>query len=236
MSDPVGVGHARPSGIGELLFSSRAFDEYVAMFALTDADLAGRVLDCPGGAANFAAVAGAVACDPAYTADAATLAARAQADRARASEYVAAHPDEYEWSFFADPTDYRCRRRAAGARFVRDLIENPERYVAASLPDLPFPDGAFDLVVSSHLLFSWADRLDLDFHEAAVAEMVRVCTGTVRVYPTFAMGAGPALDHAPLAARLAGRGITTTPRRVSYAFQRGEPVMLEFRRDRPQIS
>ena len=35
--------------------------------------------------------------------------------------------------------------------------------MTAALPDLPFPDDAFDLVLSSHLLFTYADRLDADF-------------------------------------------------------------------------
>ena len=41
--------------IGPYLVSARSAAEYRAMFALTDDDLRGRVLDCPGGGASFTA-------------------------------------------------------------------------------------------------------------------------------------------------------------------------------------
>ncbi|RZS41055.1 hypothetical protein EV193_103373 [Herbihabitans rhizosphaerae] len=41
--------------IGEMLVSPRSLAEYRGMFRLTDGDLAGRILDCPGGGAGFTA-------------------------------------------------------------------------------------------------------------------------------------------------------------------------------------
>jgi ubiquinone/menaquinone biosynthesis C-methylase UbiE len=46
------------------------------------------------------------------------------------------------------------RAIAAAARFGTDLTAHPDRYVAALLPPLPFPDNSFDLVLTSHLLFT----------------------------------------------------------------------------------
>ncbi|KQY32398.1 hypothetical protein ASD42_18635 [Nocardia sp. Root136] len=46
---------AGTGGFGEILVSSRSLGEYQAMFALTEDDLGRRILDCPGGAAGFAA-------------------------------------------------------------------------------------------------------------------------------------------------------------------------------------
>jgi len=57
--------------------------------------------------------------------------------------------------------------------FSRDLIAHPARYVPASLPGLPLPGGRFDLVLSSHFLFTYADLLDLEFHRAALRELHR---------------------------------------------------------------
>ena len=234
-TDRVGLGAARPSGIGDLLVSSRSLDEYRAMFGLTEADLGLRILDCPGGAAGFTAALAArggvvQACDPVYGWEPDDLVRRAEADLRRAGEYVRRHPEEYAWSFFADPADHAARRAASGALFERDYRAHRERYVEAALPVLPFTDGAFDLVLSSHFLFSYADRFDLAFHAAALAEMIRVSTGDVRVYPVFAMGAAPLLDLGPLEALLAERGITTSLVEVTYQFQRGDPVMLVCRR------
>ena len=225
----------RPAGIGEILVSSRSLAEYRAMFALTDADLSGRVLDCPGGASSFtaqAAAAGATAqaCDPSYLADPGELHRRADTDRRRAELYVREHPDEYEWSFFPDPATRTARRRASLELFAQDYRTHPERYVHAGLPELPFADGCCDLVLCSHFLFAYADRFDLDFHVASLLEMARVSTGDVRVYPVFPMGSATALDLRPLRDLLAGHGVTTWLTRVDYQFQRGEPVMLVCRR------
>ncbi|MGK8523666.1 hypothetical protein ACRS6B_19915 [Nocardia asteroides] len=50
-----------PVGAGRYLLTGRSLSEYRAMFALTGDDLRGDVLDCPGGAAAFAAEAAALA-------------------------------------------------------------------------------------------------------------------------------------------------------------------------------
>ena len=176
------LGSAASSGIGEVLVSCRSFDEYRAMFALTDQDLALALLDCPGGAAGFTAAAAAEgahvqACDPLYGSEPERLVARAAADRRRAERYVREHPDEYAWTFFAGIPDYRAQPGAALAVFARDYETHRDRYVQASLPVLPFGDDAFDLVLSSHRLFAFADRLDLDFHLAAITEMMRGLAG-----------------------------------------------------------
>jgi hypothetical protein len=60
-----------PDNVGDYLISARSFDEYRAMFALTSSDLSGSVLDCPGGASSFTAMANragvsAIAADPVY--------------------------------------------------------------------------------------------------------------------------------------------------------------------------
>lgn len=228
----VAVGAAAPSGVGDILFSSRSLREYQAMFALTDDDLAGRLLDCAGGAASFAAAVAdraddVRACDPAYTSTPEELDARSAANLARAAAYVHGHPDEYAWSFFADFDTYRSERDASRAAFLADYTTHRERYLAGRLPRLPFRDASFDLVLCSHLLFSWSDRLDLDFHLAAISELARVGR-VVRIFPLFAMGAGPPLDLDPLLARLRHRGLIAQRRPVDYQFQRGRPLMLEI--------
>ncbi len=84
--------------IGDHLMSARSFAEYRAMFDLTDADLAGRVLDCPGGGASFTATAAArgtdaVAVDPVYALPADQLADRREQEPARGSRWAEASSD-----------------------------------------------------------------------------------------------------------------------------------------------
>jgi ubiquinone/menaquinone biosynthesis C-methylase UbiE len=59
---------------------------------------------------------------------------------------------------------------------------NTADYWFAELPKLPYRDDSFDLVLSSHLLFVYDDRLDEAFHEASIIEMLRV-SKEVRIFP-----------------------------------------------------
>ena len=154
--------------IGDYLISSRSFAEYQAMFALTTADVAGRVLDCPGGGSSFTATlweqgGDAVAADPVYAAPAAELIDRLDGEVRRGSAWATAHAHRYVWDFYGDPAGHARMREGSARLFGKDLLRRPDRYMTAALPDLPFPDDAFDLVLSSHLLFTYADRLDADF-------------------------------------------------------------------------
>ena len=161
---PVDDSVVTSSGIGEMLISSRSLAEYQAMFALTEADLARRVLDCPGGTASFTAEANAaggnvVACDPIYAEHTPEeLAARSVSEAERGNRYIRAHLRQFRWSFLTDPDEHLRSRVAAGAHFAADIRAHPDRYVVATLPELPFPEASFGLVLCSHLLFSYADR------------------------------------------------------------------------------
>lgn len=216
-----------------MLISCRSLAEYRAMFGLTAADLRARILDCPGGAASFtaeivAAGGDATACDPIYaTATPDELARLALAEMDRGDSYVQAHPGGFVWTFFADRDAYRSTRRTAARKFATHLAADGDHYAAAALPALPFDDRAFDLVLSSHLLFSYADRLDLDFHHRAIAELVRVARREVRLYPLVPVGADathPRLDE--LLQLLDRDGIRAHTTEVSYRFQRGAQHML----------
>ena len=224
------------SGIGAMLVSARSLAEYRAMFTLSGADLRRQLLDCPGGAASLtaevnAAGGDAIACDPLYSrSNTEVLATRAQADTDRGNRYVRDHPEQYRWSFFADSDDHQRSRGGALTRFRADWRVHPERYVPGELPCLPFADNAFDLVLSSHLLFSYADRLDLAFHQAAISELMRVTRDELRIFPLMAMGAVsyPYLDQ--LLAQLAGQGIAAQVTGVDYEFQVGGNQMLRCTR------
>jgi len=117
-------------------------------------------------------------------------------------------------------------RTRALAQFLPDLVMHPERYVAGQLPQLPFRDRAFDLAVCSHLLFTWADQLGLDWHCAALLELSRVAS-QVRVFPTVVQGPGqPVPFWDELMARLSDAGLVAERRAVPYVFQVGADTML----------
>jgi hypothetical protein len=152
MTSPPDADHPDADSVGEYLISSRSFREYEAMFMLTKGDLHGRVLDCPGGASSFtaeASVLGAIvsAVDPVYAMSASSLRELVMGEPDRGSAHTAAGFDRYLWEFYGDIEGHRGMRRRSAALFARDIEENPERYVPASLPVLPFEDHQFDLVL-----------------------------------------------------------------------------------------
>ncbi|HWC36557.1 MAG TPA: methyltransferase domain-containing protein [Mycobacteriales bacterium] len=222
--------------IGRTLVSARSFDEYVAMFALTEADLSRSILDCPGGAASFAAEASSrgasvVAVDPVYAAPPTWLAEHALDEAVRGNRHTGSSIESFVWTFFADITDHLSRRTQSARVFGEDLLTNPTTYVAASLPRLPFRDASFDLVLSSHLLFMYADRLNEYFHVAAACEMARVARREVRIFPLIS-DSGTDTRELLNAVRgaVAALGYTTLIAPSPYEFQKGGDEMLLIRR------
>ena len=224
---------ADPDNVGDYLISSRSFAEYEAMFMLTEGDLQGRLLDCPGGASSFTAHASALgalvtAVDPVYAMPMPALQELVRGESDRGSAHTAAGIDRYRWDFYGDLEGHREMRKQSAAIFARDIEEHPERYVAGSLPDLPFEDRQFDLVLSSHFLFTYADRLDQDFHDAALIELHRICRGEVRVFPLLDQAGRRSERHDQRGARRGSsrQGIEARVLEVPYEFQRGGNEML----------
>ena len=219
-----------------MLISSRAYDEYVAMFSLTAEDMSGRVLDCSAGAASFVTVARsngttAYAVDPAYAMSRDDLARAVRDDLQRGSTIAEQHPDRFVWDWFGSRESRDRMRRAAGARFLAALATSRRWLVAGELPRLPFRDRCFDLVLCSHLVFTWADVLGVDWHRAALLELLRVSRREVRVFPTVMQGPGDAVPFwAELMAALDEQGVATEERQVPYRFQVTGDRMLVLRR------
>jgi hypothetical protein len=108
------------------------------MFALTGSDLSGSVLDCPGGASSFTALANqggvsAIAA-PVHAQPRDSLATLVMAEIQRGGAHTAAGADRYVWDFYGDPDGHARVRRISAETFSRDLIARPARYLPASLP------------------------------------------------------------------------------------------------------
>ena len=122
------------------------------------------------------------------------------------------------------------RTRLSAMKFFLEDYEDGRaegRYLDASLPDLPFADGAFDLALSSHFLLLYSDQLDLDFHRAAVLEMLRVAT-EARIFPLLDMAGVRSAHLVPLIEALAAEGYVCEVRTVAYEFQKGGNEMLRI--------
>jgi hypothetical protein len=225
-------GTQPPRGIGDIIVSSRPYEEYRDMFGLTDAELlAGPVLDCPGGAGGFGAGLRArggdvVSADPAYATSPAELVAASRAGLQHGLRYLEQNRDSYVWTYHSSAEQLTERRLGALDVFADDFHGPDERYVVAALPDLPFAGRSFRLVLSGYLLFTYPDHLDDAVHEAALRELLRVAREEVRVYPLIdtAYARYPALDA--LRSWLGADGVESEVRRVDYEFQLGAVEVL----------
>jgi len=153
------------------------------------------VLDCPGGPSSLVALLAAagidaIACDPLYALSNAELRERTISDLelsiAKSATSTMLRPG-------FDLHQLRHNHLESLDAFLADREAHPHRYLPYSLPQLPFASGSFDLVLSGHLLFSYAPvddgglmtgaGLNLDWHRAALAELCRVSRAEVRLYP-----------------------------------------------------
>lgn len=216
----------------------RVAREYEAFFALGALPRAVRVLDCGGGPASFAAEWSAagravVAADPLYARDPAAIRAAFADSAGRMTRGMEAAHDRFAWGFYGSVEAVLGLRQDALDRFLADRAAAPGRYVAAALPQLPFATDAFDLALSSHLLFLYADALDLGFHVAALTEMLRVAP-EARVFPLLDLDGAPSRHVEPVAAALSEMAsVEIVP--VPFEFQKGATRMLRLRRHRVAV-
>jgi hypothetical protein len=231
---------ARPAAAASTLdlpavsFFGRTLDEYCRFFDLDPASLRDRaVLDVAAGPSSFTAEArrrgvDAVAVDPLYDRPHAELAGRVREDYARMFEQMREKRRLFRFKTFPTFDAAEIDRRAAASRFLADYEGNVRhgRYVRASLPLLPFLDGAFDVVLCAHLLFIYAARFDFAWHVAACAELARVSQGEVRIHPLVGPGGKPYAEIDRLRAELGALGIASAVRKVNYEFFVGSSSML----------
>lgn len=214
----------------------RSYDEYSRMFALSDADLGGRILGCGDGPASFNAEATAlgsavVSCDPIYRFSAAQIRTRLADTYEQVLDQTRKNIDEFVWTSFRSVDALGEARMAAMNAFLDDFEAGRAsgRYVDAELPTLPFEDGAFDLALSSHFLFLYTEQLGGAFHHSAIREMCRVAK-EVRIFPLLALGSKPSPLVGPIAATLGHSGFDVSFEDVPYEFQKGAKRMMRIRR------
>lgn len=213
----------------------RSFDEYRRMFALSDIDLAGKILGCADGPASFNAEATqrgshVVSCDPLYRFDREPIRRRIDATFPEIMEQARKHVGHFVWNHIPSIEVLEACRRKAMDTFLADYDQGKGRgrYVEAELPTLPFADASFDLALCSHFLFLYTDQLTESFHVRAITEMCRVAT-EVRVFPLVALDTLPSRYIGAVSAQLQDSGLRVSIERVPYEFQRGGNQMMRIR-------
>ena len=88
--------------------------------------------------------------------------------------------DAHKMDFYKTKENHKKHKEDALKGFLEDY--NSDDYIYCELPNLPFKNKEFDLLLSSHLFFVYDDRLDYDFHKGSILEMLRV-SKEVRLSP-----------------------------------------------------
>lgn len=190
--------------VDRVLFLGRQAEDIVNCFNLEEAVLRGKtILDCPGGPSSFCSAIRSnggicVAVDPCYGMKCEDLKSLIQNDISeyayRARMGISSQRSEF------DVEAHISSFKTASKDFLDHYSDNPSCYVNASLPHLPFEDHSFDFVVSGHLLFVYSSRgdggvldrssFDIEWHQEALLELVRVAREEVRIFPVHSFGAG----------------------------------------------
>jgi hypothetical protein len=198
------------------------------MFGLSADDLSGRTLGCGDGPASFNAEATAeghavVSCDPIYAFTAEDIRQRVEESYEAVMSQVKRHPERFVWDTFRDPDELGRHRLGAMQRFLGDFEQGKQegRYLTASLPNLPFVDGAFRLAVVSHLLFLYSEHLDAAFHVESILELLRVAS-EVRIFPLLTLEGRWSPHVEPVRSVLNAADCTVEILSVPYEFQRAE--------------
>ena len=139
----------------------RSFDEYLGMFNLSADDLARDIVGVGDGPASFnfwmhQRGTPIVSVDPIYRYAESELHQRIQETYDDVIAQAHQNRDKFVWTHISSVDELAEIRMQAMEAFCGDFETGKRqgRYIDASLPNLPFPDGRFDLVLSAHLLFS----------------------------------------------------------------------------------
>ena len=212
----------------------RSFDEYLDMFNLSEDDLARDIVGVGDGPASFNALmhqrgTPIVSVDPIYRYSEAELRERIQETYEDVIAQAHQNQDKFVWTHISSVDELAEIRMQAMKAFCRDFESGKQqgRYIDAALPNLPFPDQNFDLVLSAHLLFFYSANRDLAFHLNAIRELLRIGT-EVRIFPIVDVNSNPSPFLSPVIDELEKDGIACSVERVPYHFQKTGNEMLRL--------
>ena len=212
----------------------RSGEEHRRMFSLTEDDLSLNILGCADGPASVNAELRQqgghyVSLDPIYQFSAKQIEERIAATAPVIAEQLEENRADYRWDHYQSPDQLVRIRRATMEVFLGDFERHAtsECYATGALPTLPFADNAFDLILCSHLLFTYSGQLDGAFHQQAILEMSRV-GGEVRIFPVVEINRKPSCHLPGLQDFLEERSILTELVTVDYEFQKGGNQMLRL--------
>ncbi|WP_184543038.1 SAM-dependent methyltransferase [Mucilaginibacter sp. FT3.2] len=211
----------------------RTLAEYQKMFGLTPAELKLNLLSVGDGPASFNAelsrLQGTVtSIDPIYQFASAEIAQRINETKTEIIEQMTNNSDKFIWTEIKTIDDLLNIRVEAMDIFLDDFEKGKAegRYVTHLMPDrTDYKNQQFDIGLSSHFLLLYAD-LGIDFHIAAIEEMLRICK-EVRIFPVLNLNAEKHAVTDAVIAHFKNQHLLKLIK-VDYEFQKGGNHMLQI--------
>jgi hypothetical protein len=181
-----------------VLFYGRTLKEYVSMFDIELSAWQGcKILDCPAGPASFVEEArqqglDVIGCDPSYTDAIPVMINHGNAGIDKTIEVCSQYSQYLSQQFYSSLEEMKGYATKALKIFAESYSvgSKENHYIQAALPNLPFRDRSFDLVLSGNFLFIYSklinpnlEHLDYEFHRKAFLELLRVSKKEVRIFP-----------------------------------------------------
>lgn len=212
----------------------RNLEEYRRMFTLTAEDLDKKILSCGDGPSSvnsklFSLGKNYTSLDPIYQFSAQQIRNRIEATTEVIEKQLVENQTDYIWDYYQSPKNLVQVRLKAMNHFLQDFEQhkNSKRYVTGLLPDIPFENCSFDLVLCSHLLFTYSEQLDEEFHQKSALEMCRVGK-EVRIFPVLENNSKISRHLDRVIQYLQKRNVKTEILSVDYEFQKGGSQMLKL--------
>jgi ubiquinone/menaquinone biosynthesis C-methylase UbiE len=182
--------HYEQTGV---VMTCRSYEEYVQMFMLDEHLLKkGKVLDVASGGSSFVAELNkrghnAIGVDPLYRLPVEEMSTHGDTEIAIANQKLDKVKHLYVWDSYGSLDTHNEIRLNSFKQFLNSYEKDAkkEKYIAATLPSLPFEDETFSLILCNHFLFLYQDQFDYQFHLDAIKELIRITKkdGVIRIYP-----------------------------------------------------
>jgi hypothetical protein len=213
----------------------RTLKEYQQMFMLSPEDLDKKIISFGDGPASFNAEMNAlgkrvISIDPIYEFTPEQLKKRIDETCLQVVKQMRENEKNFVWNVIKNVDQLREIRMVAMQEFLSDFEKGlkEKRYVAHALPNrTSFNNDAFQLGLSSHFLLLY-EQLGLDFHVAALGEMLRLCD-EIRVFPILTLNAERPVFLNELIDTF-NKNYNTYIEKVAYEFQKGGNEMLVIKR------
>lgn len=209
----------------------RNLDEYRRMFGLSDPDLRKKIVGFGDGPASFncemkRAGHSVTSIDPIYRFSRPEIQDKISTAKEAVIGQTRANMDKFVWKNIGSLENLVEIRMQAMRLFLDDFDagKSDGRYIVHELPEKTgFPDGFFDIGLSSHFLLFYS-QLGTDFHIRSISEMLRCC-GEVRIFPILNLNAqkSEVLDDVTVHFR---REYDVRRVKVEYEFQKNGNEML----------